>query len=92
MSRRQQQHATRRYDEWIKLREKAIHNVPGGKFPEGYHEVSHPLPPPPPPVDESDILDLSLELNAASIDDVPAELDEHGIERVPMADPGLDVR
>lgn len=34
-----------------------------------------------------------MELNAVSIDgEVPADLDESGIERVPMADPGLDVR
>ena len=52
--------------------------------------------------DDTDILDLSMELNAASIDDIVGggvgiggiggvDLDEHGIERVPMADPGLDV-
>jgi len=32
-----------------------------------------------------------MELNAVSIDDVQGDLDEQGIERVPMADPGLDV-
>ncbi len=32
-----------------------------------------------------------MELNAVSIDDVPGDLDEQGLERVPMADPGLDV-
>lgn len=32
-------------------------------------------------------------LNSISIDaDMSAQLDESGIERVPMADPGLDVR
>ena len=38
-------------------------------------------------------MDLSIDLNAVSIDaEVPlSELDESGIERVPMADPGLDV-
>lgn len=37
-------------------------------------------------------MDLSMELNAVSIDgEVPHELDDSGIERVPMADPGLDV-
>ncbi|KAJ7285913.1 phosphatase 2A regulatory B subunit-domain-containing protein [Mycena rebaudengoi] len=59
-------------------------------LPAGYVEIPHPPPPPPPAVDDTDILDLSMELNAASIDDVPGDLDEHGIERVPMADPGLD--
>lgn len=61
-------------------------------MPEGYREIPRAPPPPPAPVDETDILDLSMELNAASIDDVPGDLDEHGIERVPTADPGLDVR
>lgn len=74
------------------MREKALQNAPGGKMPDGYVEIPHPLPPPPSPMDDVDILDLSMELNAVSIDDVPGDLDEHGIERVPMADPGLDVR
>lgn len=43
-------------------------------------------------MDDADIMDLSLELNATSIEDVPGDLDESGLERVPMADPGLDVR
>lgn len=49
--------------------------------------------PPPPPVDEADIMDITIDLNAVSIDaEVPlTELDESGIERVPMADPGMDV-
>ncbi len=89
---RDQQHAVERYNAWQKMREKAIQNAPGGKLPEGFHDVPHAPPPPPPPVDDTDILDLSMELNAASIDDVGGDLDEHGIERVPMADPGLDVR
>jgi serine/threonine-protein phosphatase 2A regulatory subunit B' len=33
-----------------------------------------------------------MELNATSINDMPGNLDEHGMERVPMADPGLQVR
>jgi serine/threonine-protein phosphatase 2A regulatory subunit B' len=33
-----------------------------------------------------------MELNAVSLDgDIPGDLDESGIERVPMADPGLEV-
>ena len=38
-------------------------------------------------------MDLTIDLNAVSIEgDVPLnELDESGIERVPMADPGMDV-
>lgn len=61
-------------------------------MPEGYVEVARVPPPPPLAVDDNDIMALSMELNAATIDDVTGDLDEHGIERVPMADPGLDVR
>ncbi|KAJ7046710.1 phosphatase 2A regulatory B subunit-domain-containing protein [Mycena alexandri] len=85
-----QEHAVDRYNAWQKMREKAVQNAPGGKLPQGYVEIPHAPPPPPPAADDSDILDLSMELNATSIDDVPGDLDEHGIERVPMADPGLD--
>jgi serine/threonine-protein phosphatase 2A regulatory subunit B' len=72
------------------MREIAIQNY-GGKLPEGYVEPTREEPPPPQAIDDADILDLSMELNAASIDDVPGDLDDSGIERVPMADPGLDV-
>ncbi|KAG1863782.1 phosphatase 2A regulatory B subunit-domain-containing protein [Suillus subluteus] len=73
-----------------KVREKAIQNA-GGKLPPGFQEVERLPPPPPSPSDDSDILDLSMELNAVSLDgDIPGDLDESGIERVPMADPGLD--
>ncbi|OBZ75093.1 Serine/threonine-protein phosphatase 2A regulatory subunit delta isoform [Grifola frondosa] len=85
----ERQHAVERYEEWQKLREKASQNC-GGAFPAGYVD---PQPtPPPPPVDDLDIMDLSIDLNAVSIDaEVPlSELDESGIERVPMADPGMD--
>lgn len=87
----ERQHALARYDEWQKLREKALRNC-GGKLPEGYVDVE-PTPPPP-PVEDLDIMDLSIDLNAVSIDaETPlTELDESGIERVPMADPGMDVR
>lgn len=77
-----------RYDNWQKLREVALHNT-GGNLPEGYQDLE--FPPPPPPVEDSDIADLSMDLNAASIDaEFPQELDDSGIERVPMADPGID--
>ena len=87
----ERQHAVTRYDEWQKLREKALQNC-GGHLPDGYVDVE-PAPPPP-PVDDLDIMDLSIDLNAVSIDaEAPLnELDESGIERVPMADPGMDVR
>ncbi|EGO20964.1 hypothetical protein SERLADRAFT_452105 [Serpula lacrymans var. lacrymans S7.9] len=86
----EQQHAVDRYDQWQKMREKAIENA-GGKLPQGFVEIEHAPPPPPSAADDSDILELSMELNAVSIDgEVPGDLDESGIERVPMADPGLD--
>ncbi len=79
-----------RYDHWIKLRAQAVQNA-HGTLPEGFE---NDLPtPPPPPVDEADIIDITIDLSAVSIDaEVPLnELDESGIERVPMADPGMDV-
>ncbi|KAI0375009.1 protein phosphatase PP2A0 B subunit gamma isoform [Pilatotrama ljubarskyi] len=85
----EREHAVQRYEEWQKVREKARQNC-GGKLPEGYED---PEPtPPPPPVEDLDIVDLSMDLKAVSIDaEAPlSELDESGIERVPMADPGLD--
>jgi len=81
----------RQYQAWTKLRETALTNN-GGKFPQGYIEPAREPPAPPVPIDDADMLDLSLELHAASIDEVPGDLDETGLERVPMADPGLDVR
>jgi serine/threonine-protein phosphatase 2A regulatory subunit B' len=62
-----------------------------GKLPEGF-EQDIPQRPPTPPVDDSDVMDLSMELNAAHLDaDIPGDLDERGIERVPMADPGIPI-
>jgi len=62
----------------------------GDRLPKSYKEFVREAPPPPAP-DDNDIFDLSMELNAVSLDDVQGDLDEQGIERVPMADPGLDV-
>lgn len=87
---REQEHAVSQFHAWQKLREAAIKNA-GGSLPNGYVEPPRVEPPPPSAIDDADIMDLSMELNAASIDDVPGDLDESGIERVPMADPGLDV-
>jgi serine/threonine-protein phosphatase 2A regulatory subunit B' len=87
----EQQRAVERYEQWQKLRESAIRNAPHGKMPQGYIEIEHAPPPPAPSVDDTDILDLSMELNAASIDDVQEHLDESGLEKVPMADPVMEV-
>ncbi|KAF8122875.1 phosphatase 2A regulatory B subunit-domain-containing protein [Boletus edulis] len=86
----EQHHALDRYEQWQKVREKAMQNA-GGKLPKGFREVEH-VPPPPPFIDEdSDILELSMELNAVSIEDeATAVLDESGVEIVPMADPDFD--
>ncbi|CAK5264240.1 unnamed protein product, partial [Mycena citricolor] len=83
----EQEHAVQRYNAWQKMREIAIQNAPEGKLPAGYVEIQRP---PPPTAEDIDILDLSMELNAVSIEDMSANLDEHSIERVPMADPGVD--
>ncbi|EIM90124.1 protein phosphatase 2A regulatory B subunit [Stereum hirsutum FP-91666 SS1] len=86
----ERQHMVDKYEGWLKIREKAKANA-NGHLPEGFAE-DEPAPPPPPPPEDLDIMDLSMELNAVSIDgEVPQDLDDTGIERVPMADPGMDV-
>ena len=86
----ERQHAVKRYESWKKIRARALQNA-NGHLPEGFAE-DEPQPPPPPPPDDNDIVDLAMDLNAVSIDgEVPHELDDSGIERVPTADPGLDV-
>lgn len=64
----------------------------GGKLPEGFMEQA--VPPPPPAVDDIDIEHLTMDLSIASLDaELAQELNESGgIERVPMADPGLEVK
>lgn len=85
-----QRRAEARYEAWTRIREKAVQNA-NGKLPEGF-EKDAPAPPPPPPADDTDIVDLSMELQAAHLEgDIPGDLDESGIERVPMADPGIPV-
>jgi hypothetical protein len=84
---REQQHAVQRYEQWQKLREMAKGNA-NGKLPDSFDE-QEPTPPPP-PVAEDEILDLTMDFNAISMDP-ETELDESGVERVPMADPEMDV-
>jgi serine/threonine-protein phosphatase 2A regulatory subunit B' len=85
---REQQHAVTRYEAWQKLRKLARQNAPNGQLPPSF--VDREPTPPPPPVPEEDLLDLNMDFNAISID-AEGDLDESGIERVPMADPGMDV-
>ena len=79
------------------MREQAIKNAGGvDKLPKNF-EDQLPPPPPPPMVDDLDIENLSMHLSTATIEaeiaaDGLSSLDESGIERVPMADPGLEVR
>ena len=84
---REQQHGVQRYEQWQKLREIAKVKA-HGRLPPAFDE-QEPAPPPP-PVAEDEILDLTMDFNAISIDP-EAELDESGVERVPMADPEMDV-
>ena len=76
------------YEDWHKLRDIAAQKN-GGKLPEGFDETP---PPPPPPIEDIDIESLTMDLSAASLDpELGQDLDDSGIERVPMADPGLEV-
>ncbi|KAH9050699.1 protein phosphatase 2A regulatory B subunit [Lactarius hengduanensis] len=86
----ERQHAMDRYEGWKKIRAKALQNA-NGHLPDGFME-DEPQPPPPPSPDDGDIVDLAMDLSAVSIDgEIAHELDDSGIERVPTADPGLDV-
>lgn len=65
------------------MREVALKNA-GEKAP---MEVTAEYPPPP-PMDDEDIGDVSIDLSAAMEVEAQA-LDQSGVERVPMADPGI---
>ena len=83
------QKRTKLYEDWQRIRETAVKNA-NGKLPEDFDTQRFPQLPP--AVDDLDIENLSMDLSAASIDaEIANELDESGIERVPMADPGLEV-
>lgn len=63
----------------------------GGTLPDTFDDTA---PAPPPPIDDIDldIENLTMDLSAASLDaELGQDLDDSGIERVPMADPGLEV-
>ncbi|KAH8817538.1 protein phosphatase PP2A0 B subunit gamma isoform [Flagelloscypha sp. PMI_526] len=93
----EQQAAVRRYEIWQRMRSQALTNA-SGKIPQAFHDVPHAPPPPEPTVQDADIMDLSMELSAATIDDMGheggmgmGEVDEHGVERVPHAESGLAI-
>ena len=79
-----------RYEDWQKLREVAISKAGPSKVDAikslGFPEL-------PPPLDESEIADVTLDMSQAAIEAevTQQELEVGGIERVPDADPGLDV-
>ncbi|KAF8522227.1 protein phosphatase 2A regulatory B subunit [Hysterangium stoloniferum] len=78
----ERQKLVERYENWQKMREAALKNA-GETAPE---DVKTEYPPPP-PIDDEDLGDVSIDLSAAM--DPESALDESGIERVPMADPGI---
>lgn len=79
-----------RYEHWQKLKEIAISKA-GPSKAERIKKMEFPEPPP--PLDESEIADVSIDMSQAAIEAevTQQELDLSGIERVPDADPGLDV-
>ncbi|GJJ12086.1 hypothetical protein Clacol_006327 [Clathrus columnatus] len=79
---RERQRLIQRYEGWQKLREAALKNAGDAAPPEIRTEY-----PPPPPADDEDIGDLSIDLS--EVIDPRDALDESGIERTPMADPGI---
>lgn len=81
---RERQRLLDRYEGWQKMREVALKNAGDGAPVEVKAEY-----PPPPPVEEEDLGDVSIDLSAAMEAEVAQALDESGIERVPMADPGI---
>jgi serine/threonine-protein phosphatase 2A regulatory subunit B' len=79
---RERQKLVERYESWQKMREAALKNA-GESAPEDVKAEYPPLP----PIDDEDLGDVSIDLSAAM--DPETALDESGIERVPMADPGI---
>ncbi|KAF8580900.1 protein phosphatase 2A regulatory B subunit, partial [Ramaria rubella] len=80
----ERQRLVERYEGWQRMREVALKNA-GDTAPAGVIAEY----PPPPPAEEEDIGDVSIDLSAAMDAEAAQGLDESGIERVPMADPGI---
>jgi len=71
-----------RYHNWQKMRELALQHC-GDEVPSDLKAEY----PPPPPDDDEDPIDVSLDLTGPL--ETEGMLDESGIERIPMADPGV---
>ena len=74
----------RRHEGWQKIREVAKKNAPDGKLPASDSDPDYP--PLPPPVDDTDVVDLSLELNNVQLEGELGQALED-IDPVPEADP-----
>lgn len=74
----------KRHEGWQKIREAAKKNSPDGKLPASDSDTGYP--PLPPPIDDTDIADLTLELNNVQLEgELGQALEE--IDPVPEADP-----
>jgi hypothetical protein len=74
----------RRHEGWQKLREAAKKNAPDGKLPASDSDADYP--PLPPPLDDTDVVDLSMELNNVQLESELGQALEE-IDPVPDPDP-----
>ena len=74
----------KRHEGWQKIREAAKKNSTDGKLPASDSDADYP--PLPPPLDDTDVVDLSMELNNVQLEgELGQALEE--IDPVPEADP-----
>ena len=74
----------KRHEGWQKIREAAKKNSADGKLPASDSDADYP--PLPPPLDDTDVVDLSMELNNVQLEgELGQALEE--IDPVPEADP-----
>ena len=74
----------KRHEGWQRIREAAKKNAPDGKLPASDSDADYP--PLPPPIDDTDVVDLSLELNNVQLESELGQALEE-IDPVPEADP-----
>jgi len=74
----------KRHEGWQKIREAAKKNAPDGKLPVSDSDADYP--PLPPPVDDTDVVDLAMELNNVQLEGELGQALED-IDPVPEADP-----